>query len=196
MEEKRIPILNETFDIPLFLLVFRKSLVYFIIIGILAGIGAFAYLRYTRPIFQASSVIQLKDEAEKTSKILEINSFYDEFNPNQSIELIRSKEFLKRVIAILPFDISYYSQGTFLQTEQYPSAAYKVIYRKENFSYYDIPLGIEFESLGNGTLYLQNGDQENRTKFNTNEWINFNGSWLKVEITDNIGLADMNDAIQ
>lgn len=196
MEERRIPILNEKFDIPLFLLVFRKSILYFIIIGVLAAVGAFAYIRYTRPIFQANSVIQLKDEAEKTSKILEINSFYDEFNPNQTIELIRSKEFLKRVIALLPFSISYYSQGTFLQTEQYPSAPYAVIYRNENFGYYDVPIGIEFDSFDNGSLYLQNNDHENKIPFKTSEWVNFNGSWLRIEITDTTGLNEMNEAIK
>jgi capsular exopolysaccharide synthesis family protein len=196
MEEKRIPILNETFDIPLFLLVFRKSFIYFIIISILAGIGAFAYLRYTRPIFQASSVIQIKDDNEKTSKLLNIQSFYDEFNPNQSIELIRSKEFIKRVIAILPFEVSYFSQGTFLQTEQYPGASYQVIYRKENFTYYDVPIGIEFEELGKGYLYLHNAKDDSRIEFRTNEWTSFNGSWLKIAVVDTVGLSEMNEAIK
>jgi len=183
MEQRKIPILNENLDLPLLFLVFKKSILIFLIIFLIAGAATYAYLRYTRPLFQSSSTIQLKDETNTTRQLLNLQgATHDDFNANQTIELIKSREFLKRVVSRLPLDISYYSQGTFMVNELYRASPYEVLFRNDISSLYNKEIGVEFIDEKSGTIFMLDNKQGKNMSFNSGEWFNFFGTWLNINV--------------
>ncbi len=144
METKnKIPFLNQRFDPHTFFTILRKNLWIIILIFIISISSGFAYFRYTRPVYKSSTVIQIKNE-NKTNQILGINSGIMETDLAQAIELLRSNEFLKNVINVLPVDVSYFRQGTFLSTELYTSCPFEVKYRINNPIVYDQKISMRF----------------------------------------------------
>jgi len=83
MEQKRIPILNEKFDVNIFLQVFKRSIILSIIIFFAAIVGVYVYLRYTLPIYKSSSIIQLKNEGTTANKVLNLTTAVEEINSMQ-----------------------------------------------------------------------------------------------------------------
>ena len=124
MALKKISNINDELDIKLFLYISRKSLIYVIFLFILFLVSAFLYLRYTPPIFQTHSIIQLNKD-EKVKNIFPGQQNIDD-DLAKYLEIIKSPVFLKRAFAKLPLNISYFSEGSFLDSEQYKCAPYQI----------------------------------------------------------------------
>ncbi len=143
MERTKIPIFNQKFDPRTFFTIFKKNFWLIIIIFIISIGAGYAYFRYTSPVFKTATVLQIKNE-NKTNDILGISSGMMETELAPIIELIRSNEFLKTVVASLPLDVSYYRQGTFLSTELYGNTPFEVKYRINNTVILDQKIYCEF----------------------------------------------------
>ncbi len=107
MVERKISNLNDEFDFRLFVKVTRKNVAWIVLFFIISFLMAFLYLRYTYPIYEAKSIIQI-GLADKSSRVLfgDVKSLKSDL-PSK-IELLRSPTFLNRVLNNLPLDISYY----------------------------------------------------------------------------------------
>lgn len=184
MERKRIPILNEKFDLTIFTYIIKRSILLSILVFIAAMFGAFVYLRYTQPIYKSSSIIQLKNEGTTANKVLNLTSAVEEINSIQTIELIRSKEFLKRTFNKLPLDVSYFSQGTFLVFELYKSCPFSVNYRITNSSMYNLPMYVSFNSKGEATIKYTIGENTTEKTLTPNTYTNIGGADILLNITD------------
>ncbi|OQC44734.1 MAG: Tyrosine-protein kinase YwqD [Bacteroidetes bacterium ADurb.Bin028] len=144
MDENKTSLFNQKFDARTFLIIFKKN-VWVVILLILISLGAgFAYHRYSTPRYKTSTIIQVKNE-NKTNQILGISSNLMEKDLAPVIELIRSNEFLKTVVEVLPLDISYYRKGTFLSTELYGSTPFEIKYNIINTEIYDQNIDLEFK---------------------------------------------------
>ncbi|MDD2635444.1 MAG: polysaccharide biosynthesis tyrosine autokinase [Bacteroidales bacterium] len=143
MEQIKIPILNQKFDPRTFFTILKKKLWLIFIIFIISILVGYAYFRYTRPVFKTSTILQIKNE-NKTNQMLGINTGIIETDLAPVIELVRSNEFLKTVVASLPLDVSYFRQGTFLYTELYGSTPFEVNYKINNTVILDQKIDIEF----------------------------------------------------
>ncbi len=159
-------------------------------------VGAFAYLRYTQPIFRSSSVVQLKNENTTANKVLNLTSAVEEINSIQTIELIRSKEFLKRTFNILPLDVSYFSQGTFLFSELYRSCPFSVNYQVSNSSMYNLPIYVSFDASGKATLKYTIGDQTKEKTVNPNVLTDLDGLQVMLTINDLDAIKKQTDKIK
>ncbi|HNQ67740.1 MAG TPA: polysaccharide biosynthesis tyrosine autokinase [Bacteroidales bacterium] len=167
-QQNKIPFLNQKFDPRTFFTIFKKNFWVIIIIGVVSvGVG-FAYYRYTLPVFKATSILQIKNE-NKTNQILGINNVGMETDLAPVIELIRSHEFLKTVVATLPLEISYYRQGTFLSTELYGSTPFEVKYRLNNPVILDQNIICEFVDYKCHLSYEINGEIY-EYRINPEEW--------------------------
>ena len=138
-KENKIPTLNQDFELETFLTVLRKNIIVVIIFFALAITGGYLYYRYTQPIYSSSSIIQIKKE-NKTNEILGISSGV---KMDPTIEIMRSEEFLKTVIKNLPLNISFYTEGAFLNTENYGSMPFMVDYEFTENGIYDKPIYYE-----------------------------------------------------
>lgn len=168
MERTKIPILNQNFDPRTFFTIFRKNFWLVLIIFIISIGAGYAYFRYTSPVFKTTTILQIKNE-NKTNDILGINSGMMETELAPVIELIRSNEFLKTVVASLPLDVSYYRQGTFLSTELYGNTPFEVKYRINNTVILDQKIYCEFIDYECNLSYTI-GNTEYEYKVPPEEW--------------------------
>ncbi len=143
-KENKIPTLNQDFELETFLTVLRKNIIIVLIFFALAITGGYFYFRYTQPIYSSSSIIQIKKE-NKTQDILGLSS---DIRMDPTIEIMRSEEFLKIVAKNLPLGISYYTEGSFLNTENYGSLPFKVDYEFTDNGIYDKPIYYELNKDG------------------------------------------------
>ncbi len=184
MEQKRIPILNEKFDLNIFLQVFKRSIVLSVLIFIIAIVGAFVYLRYTQPVYKSSSILQLKNEGTTANKILNLTTTVEEINSMQIIELIRSKEFLKRTFNKLPLKISYFSQGTFLVNELYRTTPFEISYNKKNRKLFNVPIYVSFNKNGDASIKYELNGTNYEKKIDKDKFTDINGFEIKIDVTD------------
>ncbi len=194
-ERKKIPILNEKIDFYVLWYIFKRSIIISLLFFIIAIGVAFIYLRYTPPLYKASSVIQIKNENDNTQQILELSSIKEEINLNQTIELLRSPVFLKRTFNKLPLYISYYSQGTFLAYELYRSSPFRVDYEVSNPVFYQLPIYVSFTDDGTILHYkLNNASIEKRISLN--QWIDLKGLKMKLTIADSAAIKEQSQKIK
>lgn len=151
-------VFGEDFNFPLFLSIFRKSMVWIIAFVVIAMGAVFLYLRYTPKTYQSTALL-IYQEPEAKQAI--------DFAPNQSekafseIELIRSVEVVSRAMKMLPLEVSYYEKGNILTTELYRSAPFEVIYTIKDSSLlgHRVPVAI----ASNGSFTLEYGSLRGQT---------------------------------
>jgi tyrosine-protein kinase Etk/Wzc len=80
---------------------------------------SFLAIRYTRPLYQSSSVLQI--DVKSDAKVLGFKSFDEDINVlAREIEIIKSRLFLTKVAEALNWTVSYYQYGDILFEERYP----------------------------------------------------------------------------
>ncbi len=193
-ERKKIPILNERIDPYILLYIVKRSIILSALYFIFAIVAAFLYVRYTPPKYKASSVIQLKDD-NKTNLILELNTQKEEINLNQTIELLRSPEFLKRTINKLPLHISYYSQGTFLEFEMYRMTPFEVQYEIESPAFYNIPFYLTFTNHHAVLSYKTNGETIEK-EIALDQWVDLGGLKILLKVKDHEAIVEQTQKIK
>jgi tyrosine-protein kinase Etk/Wzc len=182
MENTRIPILNQKFEIRTFLTIFRKLFWIMVTIVFLSIVVGLLFYRYTKPVFTSSSVLQIKFE-NKSNQIFGLGSGLIDQELAPAIELLRSNEFLKSCINELQVDVSYFNQGTFLSSELYENPPFEVKYRINNQLILDTKIFIEFEA-NNCNLDYEIGGNQFRYTISLNQWHSLNGIDIYVNPTD------------
>lgn len=132
--KQKIAKLNDEFDFKLFLYIARRNLKWIILFYIILFLVLFLYIRYTQPIYESSTIIQLNSD-DKGKMLFETKNIYDE-DIYRKIEVMRSPVFIRRVISKLPLDVSIFAKGKILNSELYNSAPFKVIYELLDSSFY------------------------------------------------------------
>ena len=72
----------------------------------------------------------------------DMSSVFD-YNINNLVELLRSPEFKKRTLKKLPLNINYFSEGTFLNYEQYTANPYFVELQDTKDFFQSIPVYVK-----------------------------------------------------
>jgi tyrosine-protein kinase Etk/Wzc len=125
--------------------VFRKHLLWFIIIFFATNLGAYLFIRYTKDLFESESELKLDIKRDATE--LGIKPMIEDQNLNivsGEIEQIKSKLFFSKLVDSLDVAVSYYSVGKVLKDEMYKRSAFKVSLSTINNSHYDIPFYFDF----------------------------------------------------
>ena len=112
-------------------------------------------------MYSASSVIQLAGE-NKANEYLKVKDIYEHENLDAYIELMRSPEFLKRVLNKLHYDVAYYAQGKFLTNEHYENSVYTVNYEVINAAVKGTKFDINFNNQDNATISYSFNNQIGR----------------------------------
>jgi tyrosine-protein kinase Etk/Wzc len=170
MSEKKITTFNEDFDFNLFKKVIRKNLAWVFLFAVIAFLMAFLYLRYTYPIFESKSIIQVT-LANTNSKILLDKNFQSSTDLPRKIELLKSATFLSRVFNKLPLDVSYYQIGSVLNYEMYRTSPFEIEYRNPINEIFSIPVYTSFTDENNALLKVNLNNKENVFRIQTNKWI-------------------------
>lgn len=180
MNSIKIPKINNDFDVDVFLQLLKRKYWLILIAIVLSLIAAFLYLRYTPPLFSSSSIVQI-NESNKNEQILDIKGIYKNDDILKNIELLRSKEFLKKALSRLPLAVSYHVEGSFLSTELYKQNPFTVEYRKPLQQLYGKPIYIDFLDSENARIRIGKKDAES-VEIKVNQWQVLFGDSIKCSI--------------
>jgi tyrosine-protein kinase Etk/Wzc len=147
---KKISSINDELDIKLFFYIAKKNILFPVVFVVIALTGAWLYLRYTPPIYQTSTILQLGSQ-NQASRILPTANIYEDDMAKQ-IELMRSSVFLQRALQQLPLNISYFVKGTVLNSELYRNSPFRVDVKVKNNAIYGMPVHLDF--TGNNDVII------------------------------------------
>lgn len=122
------------------------------------------YLRYTKPLYQASGSVRIMTQDESPIKDLglmgDFNNSID--NIESEIQILQSKQLITEAINRLDVGVSYYTVGTLVTTEIYKRSPFKVLYDQESI----IPFGriFQLEYLGGNKIVLTFKEKEEEIK--------------------------------
>ena len=154
VEEKSI-FSNKEFDLKILSIILGRHWISTLIIIFLFGFGAFLYLRYTKPAYKSTSILQIIEE-DKVGAVLGQNIQNQQATDlSKEIELLRSDVLFKKSIQNLQLETSIFSEGKVITKDLYRSAPFEIIiYRLSDSSLYGkrIDLGIE----GNKVKMIEN----------------------------------------
>jgi len=176
--KERVERFSSSIDFSLFLYLLLKSKYVIIAFFIVIFSLAFLYLRYSQPIYESKSKIQIISD-NTASKVLQFGQVDGNGNKiAEAIEQIRSKVFLNRVVDKLAIEVSYYTEGTFKSNELYTTSPYFVKVNLKKPYLYGLKQQIEFNNdLSGGRITYLFGNAPVSFEFKT-------GTWLKTKDFD------------
>lgn len=193
--KERITNFSKEFELGLFLFIARKNIFWVLLFISIALAGAFVYIRYTPPVYESNAIIQIKQE-NNVSKVLDLDKLQEMQDISGEIELLRSKVILRKVIAKLPLEISYYNQGTVLQYELYRSSPYQVEIISHDSSFINIPVFIEFENEQKFSLVYKYLGKDYNVKGETGKNLQAEHFNIIVTVSDFNSIAQQQNAVK
>ncbi len=188
MEEKRkISKYNNEYNSYLLRIVLKKNLWLIILFFIIIISIIWAFLRYTQPIYQAKTIIQLNTE-NRVTELISSNTLTTDNSLENRVEVLSSPEFIKRVIRKLPLDISVYAKGNILDFELYKTAPFSIEYSIIDSSIINVPIHFKINDNQNIELYYEFNGQTIQIKEKIGDTI-FT-QHLKLYIKPSIDMAD------
>jgi capsular exopolysaccharide synthesis family protein len=153
---------NESFSLPHILYLLQRYWYLFIIsLPISLAIVFFMHL-YSHPIYQASCTLLLKSEEKSAITSTDLINGIGLSPETRSIEnqtfIIKSYKIIYRAIRQLDFDIEYYTEDNFIDTEIYQTAPFKVIIDSGIPQLLDVPIHIS--AIGNDKLKVKISTEE------------------------------------
>lgn len=174
-------IFNTESDPVLFLHLFRENLIWFGIIILICLSVVFVYLRYTVPVYESKLTFQV-GSVNTANQVLEVNNFHETDDLAKDVEILKSKLLLKRALANVPIDVTYYNKGKILAFELYKSAPIKVEYKIKDLSIIGTPFYLKF--LENDRFQLMEGE-EVIGEYKSNTLINHPKVELTIKVVSN-----------
>ncbi|MBY0425263.1 MAG: hypothetical protein K2Q22_06475, partial [Cytophagales bacterium] len=128
-----------------FLIVARKNLPWLILILSFTLAASYIYNRYTKAIYESSSIIKLDIKRDNT-KLLGIGGASNDVDQSVlsgEIELLRSNLIYDLALKIIDLRISYYAKGNITYEERYKNAPFEVVCDIIDPSYYNTNFYVE-----------------------------------------------------
>lgn len=151
----------ESIDLPKLGSVFRKSLVWIIVILAITNIVAYIYIRYTKPVYESYS--DLKLDVKSDANLLGFNTLKENQNLNNisgEIELIKSKLFFNKVIEAVDLNITYYAEGKINDEERYKNSPFEVRGTLKDEGFLDREIKVEILNRIHFRLKYYLGEEE------------------------------------
>ena len=183
MKQTRIPLINDNFDLSIFLQILRKGWWVCAAMLLLSGTAAFLYMRYTAPLYESSCVIQINEE-DRNASMLNFSNQYNKTDLSKVLELMRSKEFLKKALSELPLEISYFNEGTFMSFEMYPDTPFKIELASHNGDLYNKPFYVDFVDSLSAKITFKNARNAGSQTIKLDEWEQVGNTMLKCSVNN------------
>lgn len=182
----------EGIDFEKLTIVFKKNLLWVIIIFLAANLSSSLFLRYTRDLFESES--ELKLDIKRDASELGIKTVMEDQSLNivsGEIEQIKSKLFISRLLDSINLDISYYSVGQVLIDEMYKRAPFLVTTSIINKTHYDLPFYIDLEDANSYKIRVGENGKTINGRFG--ELMKVDGSEFEITKTSSYQNNDGND---
>jgi capsular exopolysaccharide synthesis family protein len=142
-----------SFDQDRFATVLKKMLPWIIILFLVTFLISYLVIRYTKPLYESSSVLKLN--IKRDASILGLQDYDEEQNFNNlssEMELLKSSLFFNKIIDAVNLDVSIYTIGKILLDERYTNPPFTVNYRIKDDRMYDIPIRVDIIDLNSFNL--------------------------------------------
>ena len=192
-DSKNIPLINDQFDMNVFLHIVKKTKWTILLIFMLIGVITSVYLRYSQRLYESSAIVQIDNENSST-KILGVESAYDENQLVQIIELLKSKQFMSMMLQKMPLKVSYYSKGVFLSEELYKHSPIELNYKVTNNNIYGRPIFFNYLDHNNFEIRFDQND-ENPFKGKFGKWMSIDGVDIQIKPNANQIFSDENEIL-
>ncbi len=153
--QERISNFGNEFDPGLFLHILRKNFFLTALIIAVALTATFLYLRYTPPVYEARTIIQLSS-SDNAKRILNVNQFTEDNSLLGEIELMKSKLLIARAVKRLPLEVTYFEEGEIMTDQRYPSSSFIIeVLSVQDSSILDQTIYVKFSR--NNSYHLEMG---------------------------------------
>lgn len=123
--DKHQHIINKEFDFTIVKSVLKKWWYVLALSLAVFWLLSFIYLRYTKPIYESFSIIQISSE-DQGADVLDIKDPTARNSISREIELLRSEFILSRAVRKLNVNIGHFAEGEFLIEEKYYNSTFNV----------------------------------------------------------------------
>jgi len=162
-------VVNSAFDINILKLILKQNWYWCVLIITFLNIGAFLYLRYTKPLYESKALIQINTE-NQSQEILGFKDIHQLGTLSKDIEILRSRVLFKRAISTLPIQVWHKAQGEFLTENRYGKGNFNVeLLTLKDSTLYGKPI---FFVIKDDEIYIElNHDNQNLSYLVGNEEI-------------------------
>ena len=182
-------------DLGTLVLVARRSLIWVILLLTLGFTGSWLFLRYTKPIYKAASLIKLDERSEAAN--IGLAAAKGEDSNNQlagEVELIKSNLTYRHLKERLALDVNYYAKGTVLEAELYDTAPFHIQYTITNPELYNRKFQVNFPTATTYQLNVKTNNQVLNGTYKLDQWIDFPGARLMLSVIPGRTIPSSNDS--
>ena len=166
-------------DLSTLILVARRSLIWVFLLLALGFTGSWLFLRYTKPVYKAASLLKLDERSEAAN--VGLASMKGDDNRNQlagEIELIKSNLTYKHLKERLDLDINYYTKGTVLEAELYDNSPFHIQYKITDPELYNHKFQVTFLTPSRYQISTEAHNQTLTGTYSVGQWATFPGAQL------------------
>ena len=147
--------LNTEFNPMILRIIIRRHWFLPVLYSLIFSAIGFFYIRYTKPIFRSSSIIQIIQD-DQTSNVLGTESLISDKNIlSTEIELLKSDVLFSKAISKLNLETSIFAEGEILTQDLYRTAPFEIIiYKLSDSSLIDKRIDIKKNNEENITLNI------------------------------------------
>ncbi|RZK29653.1 MAG: hypothetical protein EOO63_08585 [Hymenobacter sp.] len=151
---------GDSLDLNILAMVARRSLPWVVLLLLLGFTGSWLYLRYTKPIYKAQSMLKL-DERNYNSVLGGGGAAADGSSGQLAgeVELIKSGVTYKYIKQRVPLRVNYYTKGTVLETELFGNSPFRVEDTLTDPVYYNHKFDVELVDAQHYQLTIVLGQQ-------------------------------------
>ncbi|MBU2950255.1 polysaccharide biosynthesis tyrosine autokinase [Tamlana agarivorans] len=159
---------------------------WFVLSIILAGIGAFLYLRYTPNLYEVATTILIEDDAKGASPELavfeELGIGGNQKNIANEITILESRSLINKVGENLKLNIAYFKDGNIRSTEQLKNELpFNINFLTADSFLFDFSTAFKINIVSDTAFEISNLENENKEQHSFGSPIDYNG--LKLIIT-------------
>jgi capsular exopolysaccharide synthesis family protein len=140
-----------------------RFLPFFIISFALAMLSGYLYLRYTSPTYMSTGALVVKEDKTSTGggagsdRFQEMFSMDNTINVKNEIEIIKSRQLIKRIVEDLQLNYTYYVKGKIKESNVYTACPFRIETREiaDSTDKFDIKV----EVINNATFRINDEDK-------------------------------------
>jgi capsular exopolysaccharide synthesis family protein len=139
-------IINKEFDSDILRTIIKRYWWWPVLFVFVFSTIAYFSLRYTKPIYESSMIIQLgnQDNAKDLIDVENINNRQNDIS--SEIELMRSQFLFEKAIQHINYNVSLYSKGNVLTEERYNSSSFNIQpYSLSDSTLINVPIHVHFD---------------------------------------------------
>jgi tyrosine-protein kinase Etk/Wzc len=159
--------LQKDFELKAFLDKYLSHWKWFLLGIFVSLLGAFLYLKYTLPQYQATTTILVKDE-QKGGMLSELSAFADmgigggmKSNLDNEIEILKSRTLVESTVKKLNLNTTLIVKGKIVDREIYQNTPIEVLFVDKTNHFYESTINLNFTELNSNTFQLEDESVQN-----------------------------------